>query len=116
MYWDVSEDEFFVRLDLSDAEKEILPSSVFTSSSGKNTESAETEEIEVKQGIPQLMKPKLTIRMSLSFHAKVFDPLGLVLPTRMIGMLLFRTSLQELKKELKGRIPWDEHLEGNLLA
>ena len=62
------------------------------------------------------MKPKLTIRMSLSFHAKVFDPLGLVLPTRLIGMLLFRTSLQEMKKELKGRIPWDEHLEGDLLA
>ena len=66
--------------------------------------------------IPQTLKPKLTIRMSLSFHAKVFDPLGLVLPTRMIGMLLFRTSLQEMKKELKGRIPWDEHLVGDLLA
>ena len=62
------------------------------------------------------MKPKLTIRMSLSFHAKVFDPLGLVLPTRLIGMLLFRTSLQEMKKELKGRIPWDKHLKGDLLA
>ena len=36
MYWDVSKDEFFVRLDLSDAEKEILPSSVFTGSAGKN--------------------------------------------------------------------------------
>ena len=32
----------------------------------------------VKQRIPQTLKPKLTIRMSLSFHAKVFDPLGLV--------------------------------------
>ena len=68
----------------------------------------------MQQRIPQTLKPKLTIRMSLSCHAKVFDPLGLVLLTRLIGMLLFSTSFQELKKELKGRILWGEHLEGDL--
>ena len=30
-------------------------------------------------------------------------------------MLLFRESIQFLKKGLKGRIPWDEHLDGDLL-
>ena len=102
MYWDVSRDEFFVKLNLSTDEKNMIPDSV-------------SDPEAVDQSIPKTLKPKLTIRISLSFHAKVFDPLGLVLPTRLIGMLLFRSSLQELKKELKGRIPWDEHLEGDLL-
>ena len=56
------------------------------------------------------MKPVLTLRIGLSFHAKTYDPLGLVLPTRMIGNLLFRKSLQLLKKEQKGRIPWDDEM------
>ena len=103
MYWDVSKDEFFVRLNLSSAEKEMLPDD----GAGRNA---------VQHPIHQTLKPKLTIRIGLSFHAKVFDPLGLVLPTRLIGMLLFRSSLQALKKELKGRIPWDEHLEGEILT
>ena len=41
---------------------------------------------------------------------KIFDPLGFVLPTKMIGNLLFRITLQRVKKERKGGIPWDEHL------
>ena len=28
--------------------------------------------------------------LSLSLHAKTYDPLGLILPTRMFGNLLFR--------------------------
>ena len=57
---------------------------------------------------------KLTIRICLSVHAKTYDPLGLVLPTRMIGNLLFRESLQLLKKERQGKIPWDAVIEGDL--
>ena len=57
------------------------------------------------------VKPVLTIRACLSFHAKAYDPLGFVLPTRMIGNLLFRITLQRIKKERKGRIPWDEEVD-----
>ena len=46
---------------------------------------------------------------------KIFDPLGLVMPTKMIGNLLFRISLQFVKKEGKGRIPWDESIPESLL-
>ena len=47
---------------------------------------------------------------------KIFDPLGLVMPTKMIGNLLFRISLQVIKKEGKGRIPWDECLPEGILG
>ena len=47
------------------------------------------------------IKPHITIRTCLSLHAKTFDPLGLVLPTRMIGNILFREALQMLKKDRK---------------
>ena len=47
---------------------------------------------------------------------KIFDPLGLVMPTKMIGNLLFRITLQVVKQEGKGRIPWDEGLPENLLG
>ena len=42
---------------------------------------------------------KLNLRTVLSFHSKAYDPKGLVLPTKMIGSLLFRTTLQHLSKQ-----------------
>ena len=57
----------------------------------------------------------LMLRISLSIHAKTSDPQGLVLPTRMIGNLLFRKSLQTIKKEQKGKIPLEKELPGNLV-
>ena len=65
--------------------------------------------------ISKQMKMVLTLRISLSIHAKTYDPLGLVLPTRMIGNLLFRKSLQTIKKEQKENIPWNEELRENLV-
>ena len=56
------------------------------------------------------VKPHLTLRICLSKHAKAFDPLGWVLPTKMIGNLLFRRTLQLMKQEFQGqtwKIPWD---------
>ena len=47
---------------------------------------------------------------------KAFDPLGLVTPTKMIGSLLFRCTLQAMKKAEKGRIPWDEVLPEALIS
>ena len=43
------------------------------------------------------VKPVLTLRICLSFHTKTYDPLALVLPTRMIGNILFRSTLHILK-------------------
>ena len=45
------------------------------------------------------MKPKLTLGICLKFHMKIFDPLGLVMLTKMIGNLLFRISSQVIKQE-----------------
>ena len=56
------------------------------------------------------IKPYLTIRACLSIHAKTYDPLGLILPTKMVGNLLFRETLQKMKREKKGKIPWDEEV------
>ena len=66
---------------------------------------------------------KLTLRICLSLHAKAFDPLGLILPLKMRGNLLFRNTLQflsSLSKELKEndkvskKLPWDFEVGGNL--
>ena len=61
---------------------------------------------------------KLTLRICLSIHAKAYDPLGLVLPTRMVGNILFRKTLQFInrtfpviseggRKVQKGKIRWE---------
>lgn len=47
-------------------------------------------------------------------HARPFDPLGLILPTKVIGNILFRHTLQQIKKDNRGKIPWDEPIEGEL--
>ena len=52
-----------------------------------------------KVSASQFLPLKLTVRICLSIHSKAFDPLGLVLPTRMIGNLLFRETLQFLKQD-----------------
>ena len=46
-----------------------------------------------KVSASQFLPLKLTVRICLSIHSKAFDPLGLVLPTRMVGNLLFRETL-----------------------
>ena len=110
MYWNTQSDVFFVKLEISTEEKLILNGCISTVGSRSSSHSGG------KISLPQTVAPKLTLRIALSFHSRIFDPLGLVLPTKMVGMLLFRDSIQTLKKGLKGRIPWDEHLEGELLS
>ena len=61
------------------------------------------------------IKPHLNVRIALALHMKPYDPLGLILPVRMVGNLLLRETIQTLKKELKGPVPWDEKIEGELL-
>ena len=50
------------------------------------------------------------LRICLSLHAKPYDPLSLILPVKMVGSLLFRNTLQELKRLHVGKIPWDEEI------
>ena len=62
------------------------------------------------------ISPHLTLRICLLLHAKPFYPLGLVLPTRMIGSLLFRETLQSLKKEQKtNKNHWDDKVPEELI-
>ena len=92
LYWCLVNDEFFVRLEISDEDRQLLDLL------GGNISPSSDQ-------LPREMKPKLTLRICLKFHMKIFDPLGLVMPTKMIGNLLFRISLQVIKKDGKGRIP-----------
>ena len=51
----------------------------------------------------------------MSLHAKSYDPLGLILPTKMIGSILFKVTLNGLKKFNSGKIPWDMAIEDPIL-
>ena len=98
IYWDVKEDEFYVKSNLGKPSKRVKRKDVVVDVSEVNGKRF----LEIKQ--------HLTLRICLSLHALSYDPLGFVLPTRMIGQLLFRDSLQDLKKDRQGKIPWDEPL------
>ena len=50
------------------------------------------------------VKPHMSLRICLSLHARPYDPLGWILPTRMVGNLLFCETLQFLKQDKKGSI------------
>ena len=50
------------------------------------------------------VKPHLTLRAGLSLHAKSYDPLGLILPTKMVGSILFRVTLNDLKRFNSGNV------------
>ena len=93
LHWSLVDDELFVRLTLDEFDSKFFE----------------------RQAFPVTVKPKLTLKLCLHFHMKVFDPLGLVMPTKMIGSFLFRRTLQIVKKAERGRIPWDEVLSDSLL-
>ena len=112
VHWNVQKDELFIDPDLSAEGRKgsvKTPAQVFDDGGMEENPSF---------GLP----PKLTLRICLSLHARAFDPLGLVLPTRMIGNLLFRNTLQflkrgvaidkdEKKKAKKNLIPWNEEFD-----
>ena len=89
LFWDVKNDEIYIKFARKDVDLQFLSN--------------------IK------IKLKFTLRIALSFHAKTHDPIGLVLPTCMICALLFRVSLQLIKKEVRGKIPWDEVLPEDLV-
>ena len=66
--------------------------------------------------IEKALQLKLKLKDCLSVHARCFDPLGLVLPVKMTGNLLFRHTLQTLKIRTGSKnIPWDEVIQCPLL-
>ena len=95
--WDVKNDNLFIK---SNLEKP-----------GKKTKKTEIKITVISELNKVQVRPQLTIRSCLSLHSKPYDPLGLILPIKMIGNLLFRNSLRFMKKEGKGKIPWDDPIE-----
>ena len=54
LYWCLLNDEVFIKLELNDSDQKFLK----------------------EQNLPCGLKPKLTLKMCLHFHMKIFDPLG----------------------------------------
>ena len=60
---------------------------------------------------------KLTVRCCLSLHARCYDPIGLILPVKMVGNLLFRETIQSLaasRQEGETKLPWDKEVTDEL--
>ena len=87
LFWNVQEDQIYIKFARKDADRQFL-------------------EDDCSSMVPKSLKIKLTIIITLSFHAKTHDPIGLVIPTCMTSALLFRVSMQLIKKKVKGKIPW----------
>ena len=110
LYWDVQKDQFYVKFAMREADKKFLEEGGLAVDD--ETSLADASSIPIVKSVAL----KLTLRIALSLHAKTHDPIGLVLPTRMIGALLFRESLQLIKKGVKGKIPWDQTLPEDLIV
>ena len=111
--WDVTNDELFVKVDVTSGSKKKSGSSKIIISEVTNKCI-----LDMKQVVP-----KLRLRDCLSIHSKPFDPLGFVLPVRMVGNLLFRKSLQVMNtresretNKIKGPIPWDLEVPSEFLG
>ena len=101
VYWHVSKDLLYIKADLHKSNNRVrrgVP--ISTVSIGPDSLVS--------------ISPHMTLRVCLSLHSKPFDALGFILPTRVIGNLLFRSTLQLMKKERKGKIPWDEVISGQI--
>ena len=99
--WDVKRDLFYIKV----------------GASGKKIAAVKISDVIANPSL------KLNLRICLSFHAKAFDPLGLILPLKMKGNILFRNTLQFLKQVTKDldegdkkskKLPWDFDIEGQL--
>ena len=92
IHWGVRDDTFYVKVNVSGKRRNLKIS---------------------LQSIRDTPDLKLTLRDCLSLHAKAYDPLGIVLPTKQIGNLLFRKTLRGLNLKAKESnhekkvSPWD---------
>ena len=98
--WDVLKDLLSIKVDITKPSKKARKKDNFVVKFGPNNI------VEVK--------PILSLRAALSIHAKAYDPLGLILPCKMIGNLLLRLTIQVLKKDIQGPVPWDIEITGDL--
>ena len=99
--WDVLNDTLSIKVNIQKPSKKIKRKHKYL------VEISPTDVITVS--------PHLTLRIALSIHAKAYDPLGLSLPCKMIGSLLLRLSIQVMRKESQGPIPWDVELITDLV-
>ena len=92
IHWSVRDDLFYVKVNVAGKKRNLKIS---------------------LQNICDSPDLKLTLRDCLSIHAKAYDPLGIVLPTKQIGNLLFRKTLRGLNLNIKETSsgkkisPWD---------
>ena len=100
--WDTVKDILFVKVDVLKQQKKP----------GKNKYEVFIDYLPAPS---VTVKPQLSVRIALALHMKPYDPLGFIFPVRMIGNLLLRNTIQTLKKELKGPVPWDQVITGELL-
>ena len=100
-YWNVKEDTFHIKSNLAAPGKKIK----------RGTKAVE---VTIDEKLYVSIAPHLTLRACLSLHARPFDALGLILPTKVIGNILFRNTLQFIKQGTKGKIPWDDTIDGDL--
>ena len=100
--WDTTNDNLHIKVDVLKPPKKV----------GKRKYEVTVDYQPSPSGV---IKPHLNIRIALAIHMKPYDPLGFILPVRMVGNLLLRVTMQALKKELKGPVPWDEKVTGDLL-
>ena len=98
LFWDVENDKLFVKVQIDGKKRKL----VLTLNSYIEN--------------PEL---KLTIRDCLSLHAQCFDPIGINLPVKMTGMILFQRTLQFLSAQNRAngeakKLPWDQEVVGDL--
>ena len=91
LHWDVKNDMLFIKVDLTAPSKKGKGAVVSIQPNVREDQCQTPFLVDIK--------PALTLRSCLSLHAKTYDPLGLFLPVKMVGNLLFRKTLQTLKKE-----------------
>ena len=127
VYWNVKNDELYVKVDMSvgggKKKSEIIPmyGNCDTSNVSDDKKASPDDVTKHNVGkIPLVLNPKLimTLRLCLTIHAKAYDPLGFMLPTKMMGNLLFRESLQHInmfltKQEVnkRNKIMWDFRID-----
>ena len=97
-------------------ERDLLQIKPSISYGGNKRKGEQISLLPVLSNISKAIALKLKLKDCLSAHASCFDPLGLVLPVKMTGNLLFRASLQILRLESGVKtIPWDAIIPQTLL-
>ena len=110
--WSVKEDKLSVRVKIGLGNKRSPKDVSLLPQLGIEESATEPPPVQSNKQPPQSSPVlKLTLRICLSIHSKTYDPLGIFLPTKMIGNLLFRITTQFLNKDGVKGIQWDVPLD-----